>query len=412
MTARHVLVAIGFGFCLFLALLAPAMAAIEPIGKIVTLRGTVKGAMAGSSASSALQTNDHVFQGQTITSGEDGFAEIVFKDDSIFSIGRNSEIILDTFIYNPDKGQGETVIDMTRGVFRFLSGTIGKTMPNKVRYKTPAATIGIRGSGAVVRIKPNGTTQVVLTHCCVDVSNDQGTTKLDNPLTYSVIASKGSKPSEPKPLPPAEKNKLLQEFGITPPSQDQNTDEPASDEGDNEQSTDDALKLQNILGNRERSRATVTTTAKDGVRGGSSATGKIGVQVSIVESIYAEPVNGTSLNLNSKNFSGNETFCVFHNSGGNYMITALGSGAGRSFVFNDDKGNSIPYQVSWESTSEKVFLAPGKSSPSLSRGMDFNSTCDNNSQNARIRFRIPSEYRDKFKQGEYSGEATIIIEAE
>jgi len=411
MTARHVFVAISFGLCFFLALLAPAMAALEPIGKIVTLRGTVKGAMAGSSASSALQANDHVFQGQTITSGEDGFAEIVFKDESIFSIGRNSEIILDTFIYNPDKGQGETVIDMTRGVFRFLSGAIGKAMPNKVRYKTPAATIGIRGSGAVVRIEPNGATQVVLTHCCVDISNDQGTTKLDNPLTYSVIASKGSKPTEPKPLPPAEKNKLLQEFGITPPSQDPATESP-DDEGDTEQNTDDALKLQNILGQRDRIRATVTTTAKDGVRGSGRATGSIGIQVSIVESIYAEPVNGTSLTMNSQNFSGNETFCVFHNSGGNYIITALGSGAGRSFVFNDEKGNSIPYQVSWESTSEKVFLAPGKSSPSLSRGMDFNSTCDGSSQNARIRFRIPSEYREKFKQGNFSGEATIIIEAE
>jgi hypothetical protein len=58
-------------------------------------------------------------------------------------------------VYDPNKGTGSTVIEATRGTFRFSSGAQNKITPllpvlpvlpgGEVKIKTPYGTLGVRG---------------------------------------------------------------------------------------------------------------------------------------------------------------------------------------------------------------------------------------------------------------------------
>ena len=91
-----------------------------------------------------MYANEHV---QTV---ENGKVHLLFKDGSALSIGPNSDIVLDRFVYDPETKTGELSMSATKGVFRFVGGRISKTTP--VTIKTPNATIGIRGGVGIFEI--------------------------------------------------------------------------------------------------------------------------------------------------------------------------------------------------------------------------------------------------------------------
>jgi hypothetical protein len=45
------------------------------------------------------------------------------------------------------------VITMLKGTASYLSGIIGRQSPESVRFKTPEATIGIRGTQFLVKVE-------------------------------------------------------------------------------------------------------------------------------------------------------------------------------------------------------------------------------------------------------------------
>ncbi|MFQ5765252.1 MAG: FecR domain-containing protein [Rhodospirillales bacterium] len=91
---------------------------------------------------------------ERVITNDDGRAQLLFLDHSALTIGPNSDIVLDKFIYDPDAGAGKLAFSAVKGVFRLVGGKISKNEP--VTIKTPTATIGIRGGIAIVSIGENG----------------------------------------------------------------------------------------------------------------------------------------------------------------------------------------------------------------------------------------------------------------
>jgi hypothetical protein len=119
---------------------APMSAHADPIGDVVSVvqqanyeRG---GAVQELSINDLLEQNDKI-----VTTGE-GSAYIHFLDDTVLTIGANSEVILDKFVFDGDKAQS-AVIQITRGTLRFVTGTSDHGV---YQLKTPVATIGVRGT--------------------------------------------------------------------------------------------------------------------------------------------------------------------------------------------------------------------------------------------------------------------------
>ncbi len=90
-----------------------------------------------------LKAGDGVFLDEKIETGVKSKAQLIFKDETVLSIGPKSEVMLTKFVYDPDPNKGKVVVRAVRGAFRFISGSLSK---KAYKIETPLATIGIRGT--------------------------------------------------------------------------------------------------------------------------------------------------------------------------------------------------------------------------------------------------------------------------
>lgn len=114
------------------------VAAQDPAGEVARLRGEA------SRGNDSLAVGSQVLVGDTIRSGPGARVEIRFLDESSLTLGENAEIVIDRFFFEA-RGSRQS-IEVLQGVFRFITGAVGKTAPDWVAVRTPVATIGIRGT--------------------------------------------------------------------------------------------------------------------------------------------------------------------------------------------------------------------------------------------------------------------------
>lgn len=102
-----------------------------------------------------------VVQRERIVTDAGGKAQILFLDQSALTVGQNADITLDEFVYSAEKSEGEISANVARGVMRFVGGKISKA--GNVNFRTPTATIGIRGGIMLIDARnPNETIVVFL----------------------------------------------------------------------------------------------------------------------------------------------------------------------------------------------------------------------------------------------------------
>ena len=84
-------------------------------------------------------------KGDIISTGKNGRAKILLKDKTKISIGKSSVLSIDEYLFDDKEPVAE--FSLTEGTFRAITGKIGKIAPEKFKFKTRNATIGIRGTG-------------------------------------------------------------------------------------------------------------------------------------------------------------------------------------------------------------------------------------------------------------------------
>ncbi len=92
-----------------------------------------------------------MLQNERIETSEKGRTQLLFLDGSALTIGPNSDLVLDEFVYDPNKKAGKLAFSATKGLFRLVGGKISKK--TAVIFKTPNAVIGIRGGIAIVTVE-------------------------------------------------------------------------------------------------------------------------------------------------------------------------------------------------------------------------------------------------------------------
>lgn len=90
-----------------------------------------------------LRWNGPVFSEETVQTGPDAHTELQFIDQTHLSVGANSQVVLDSFVYDPSQSTGDAVITFGKGVFRFVTGDMNK---DAYKLNTPSATLAIRGT--------------------------------------------------------------------------------------------------------------------------------------------------------------------------------------------------------------------------------------------------------------------------
>ena len=86
-----------------------------------------------------------------VRTGSDGAIGFILKDDTVISMGPGSEIIIDDFSFDPVEKKMSFIARMLHGTISYFSGQIVKLSPESVRFETPVATIGMRGTHFLVK---------------------------------------------------------------------------------------------------------------------------------------------------------------------------------------------------------------------------------------------------------------------
>lgn len=129
-----------------------AMAA-EPaaIGIVKRVSGEVTVEQKGGPAATPVAGGD-IRLNDVLVTGPDGGIGVSFDDSTTISLGANSRLAIDEFVYEPaDKNVG-LALRMVQGTLSYLSGKIGAIDPEKVSVETPSMTIGIRGTKFLLRV--------------------------------------------------------------------------------------------------------------------------------------------------------------------------------------------------------------------------------------------------------------------
>jgi hypothetical protein len=131
-----------FVAAVLLAFLAPAGGALAQadIGAAASVVNQVNGERPGNNR--RLAVGDRVYQNEVISTAVDARGQVLFRDETSLTVGPDSRITLDRFVFNPG-GQSNVALDAGKGVFRFVSGSLPS---NSYNIRTPAGTIGVRGT--------------------------------------------------------------------------------------------------------------------------------------------------------------------------------------------------------------------------------------------------------------------------
>jgi hypothetical protein len=131
---------------------------------------------------------------------------LAFEDKTTVKITEQSKLVIDDFVYDPNKGTGKLAVRVALGTARYASGQIAKNNPQSVSVKTPTATVAVRGTDFSMTVDELGRSLVVLLPSCdrrgcvtgaIEVSNDAGIVLLDVAYQATLVTSTTSPPSQP-----------------------------------------------------------------------------------------------------------------------------------------------------------------------------------------------------------------------
>ncbi|MDN2708926.1 FecR family protein [Janthinobacterium sp. SUN118] len=94
-----------------------------------------------------LAIKSEVEQGDTLLTEKDTYALIKLIDNSEITLKPNTSFVIEQFTYTAEQPDGDhAVFSLLKGGLRSVTGLLGKRNKERFEMKTPAATIGIRGT--------------------------------------------------------------------------------------------------------------------------------------------------------------------------------------------------------------------------------------------------------------------------
>jgi hypothetical protein len=128
-----------------------------PIGVAQTsTQGPVSVIHAGTTTPVPLEPGDTIGMNDMIQTGPGAKASILFNDNTEFTLGENSKLKVDDYIYDPDGTANKASYRFLEGAFQYVGGLIEKNHPADVRINTSIDGIGIRGTEFIAKVNPAG----------------------------------------------------------------------------------------------------------------------------------------------------------------------------------------------------------------------------------------------------------------
>jgi FecR protein len=185
---------------------APASAAAagntgtpDQIGRSIVVVNDVDG-QSGDAPPKRIAVNDNILFAEDITTGADAKTVIEFRDGSTFELGPDAVARIDSFIFNPEESTSHKAVDVSRGVFRYVSGFVSSDQDATV--KTPAGEMGIRGSVVEGIVDPSVPNFLYVGEGNATFTNSAGSSTVA-PGGAIAVPSATTAPMAPAAMPPA-----------------------------------------------------------------------------------------------------------------------------------------------------------------------------------------------------------------
>lgn len=123
----------------------------EPIGNVATVTGSAS--VVRNNETTPLKVKDDIYLNDLVQTGAKSALGITFSDATTFNLKANSQIAIDTYVYEDGGKQNAGIFDVAKGTVAFVAAAVAKTGDMKVT--TPTATLGIRGTTGLVEV-PEG----------------------------------------------------------------------------------------------------------------------------------------------------------------------------------------------------------------------------------------------------------------
>jgi hypothetical protein len=171
----------------------------DQIGRSILVVNDVDGQF-GDAPAKHLAVNDDIVFAEDITTGADAKTVLEFRDGSTFEIGPDAAVRIDSFVFNPEESTSHKTIDVSRGVFRYVSGFVASDQDAKIT--TPSGQMGIRGSVVEGIVDPSVPNFVYVGEGVGTFTNGAGSSDLPAGSAIAV-PSATTPPMAPAAMPPA-----------------------------------------------------------------------------------------------------------------------------------------------------------------------------------------------------------------
>ncbi len=98
----------------------------------------------------------NVVRNEKISTFNKGKVQLIFNDQSTLTLSENSEIVIDEYVYDPQKQAGSMRATVSSGVLRYVGGKISKK--TDVSFTTPSGVLTVRGGIALIKVAPKSGT--------------------------------------------------------------------------------------------------------------------------------------------------------------------------------------------------------------------------------------------------------------
>jgi uncharacterized protein YdcH (DUF465 family) len=225
------------------------------IGNIVSLRGDVE-VIRDNNTNKNIQIGFALEKNDLIKTGKKAKLQIVFSDETIITLGKESEFKVYDYFYNKENKQTKpkASFGFLKGSFKSVTGQIGKIAKNRFKLKTNTSSIGIRGTTIVGITSPLGDRLA-----CTDGAIAVGSLRLGGlpvivPAGKITIIKPNKLPTPPRNYSPTEITSMENETTI-----DKGDKEKDTKDNENQEQKDTTEE------NKQEEQATTETTTEQPV---------------------------------------------------------------------------------------------------------------------------------------------------
>lgn len=101
-------------------------------------------------------------EGSKVVTGSTGHVRMTLPDNTTFTVGPNSDLVIDKFVYDPATDSRAITANLSKGVFRWITGKIAHKDPTQMKVTLPVGELGIRGTDFEATVEPDGSGSIVL----------------------------------------------------------------------------------------------------------------------------------------------------------------------------------------------------------------------------------------------------------